>query len=256
MKLEEYGEVMAYEAAFWMQGLTNPRYPVKELGRLSMELAGKLRALAIITLLVKGDIDRFYYTLIRSGNVREIYLQRLSENGIEQDHHRVSGRYEPLLDAIAAGDLALARRIVDISPADWQKGHEYEDDYCYAQILHRLIQETPPEQEILPLLEQFEAYLEGESSARLDLCRGLVDQNQNAFDEAFDDLLSEQEANISADKQRGQLEEASVIAQRHVFIEGLAILRLAEMRGLTTQTEYRYCPSLARVAMTKPFPGE
>ncbi|MEW6381915.1 MAG: Imm49 family immunity protein [bacterium] len=256
MKLEEYGEPLAYEIAFWMQGLTNPEYPVEELGRLSLELSDKFRALAIIVLLVKGDSDLFYHNLIRSGRARLIYLQRLKSEGIGQDHHQASGRYEPLLDAIAAGDFELAHRIIELSPAEWQKGHEYEDDYCYAQVLHRLVQEPVPEQEIPPLFKQFEAYLEGQPSARLDVCRAIVEQDQPAFDEAFADLLDDREAQIAANKARGQLEEPSVVAQRQVFIEGLALLRLAGRRGLATQPDYRYCPSLARIPMKTPFPGE
>ena len=256
MQLEDYGEALAYDIAFWMQGLTNPTYPIEQLGKLSLELSDKLRALAIITLLVKGESDFFYHNLIRSGMARETYLQRLKDEGIEDDHHQASGRYEPLLDAIASGDLALAHRIVDLSPTEWRKGHEYEDDYCYAQILHRFIQEIPREQEIPSLLEQFEAYLEGQQSARLDICRALIQRDQNAFDEAFVALLDEQESKIDADKTRGQMEDPVIVAKRQVFIEGLAILRLAEGRRLTTQIEYRYCPSLARLPMRVPFPGE
>ena len=35
MELDEYGEPLAYELAFWMQGLTDPEYPLGELGSLS-----------------------------------------------------------------------------------------------------------------------------------------------------------------------------------------------------------------------------
>jgi Immunity protein 49 len=256
MKLEEYGRPFAYEIAFWMQGLKDPEYPVDELGTLSLELSSKLRSLAIMTLLVKADTDRFYHNLIRSGMARETYLQRLKDEAIDNHHHRASGRYEPLLDAIAAGDLELARHIADLSPREWQQGHEYEDDYCYAQILHRLVQEIPPEQELPSLLERFEVYLDGQASARLDVCRALAERDQDAFNEAFRGLLDDQEARIATDKARGEMEDPEIVAQRQVFVEGLAILRLAELRGLMTQQEYRFCPSLARVPMGTPFPGE
>ena len=256
MEFENYGELISFEIACWRQELIDPKYPVDELGTLSLELASKLRALGIMALLAKADSDLFYHNLIRGGIAREIYLQRLKNEGIDKDHHRASGRYASLLNAVAAGDMALARRIVDLSPAEWQKGHEYKDDYCYAQILHRLVQEAPPEQEIIPLLNQFETYLEGEPSARLNVCKALMERDQNTFDEAFDALLKEQEAKIAADKARCQMEDPIVMAQRLVFVEGLAILRLAEGRELATQFEYQYCPSLARIPMNIPFPGE
>ena len=70
-----------------------------------------------------------------------------------------------------------------------------------------------------------------------------MERDQNTFDEAFDALLKEQEAKIAADKARCQMEDPIVMAQRLVFVEGLAILRLAEGRELTTQLEYQYCNS-------------
>jgi hypothetical protein len=47
--------------------------------------------------------------------------------------------------------------------------------------------------------------------------------------------------------ERGQLEDVHVLAQRHVSIEGLALLRLADRRGIPTEREYLFCPSLARL---------
>jgi hypothetical protein len=35
----------------------------------------------------------------------------------------------------------------------------------------------------------------------------------------------------------------------------LGILRVAERLGFRTLSEYRYCPVLARLPMTIPFPG-
>jgi len=244
------------DTAFWMLSLDEPDYPVRELGDLCLDISAKLRALAIINILAFSDSDRYYHNLIRSGVTWEKYLSRLIHEQIQDDHHQCSSRYESLVDAVAAGDFDLARRLISLSTKAWMEGHEYEDDYCYAQILHRLIQEPTAEKEIPPLILQFETYLEGQPGARLDICKALLEKDQSAFDEAFDALLNEQEAKIIADKERGQLEEPVVIANRLVFVEGLAILRLAEKQGLKTQTEYRYCPSLARVPMKTPFPGE
>ena len=47
-----------------------------------------------------------------------------------------------------------------------------------------------------------------------------------------------------------------MIAERQVYIDGLALLRIAERLSFTVQAEYLYMPSLARVPMQRPFPGE
>ena len=256
MNLEQYIDVLVPDIAFWMLGLRDATYPVESMGRLSIELSEKLRALAVIVLLSDANSDRYYHNLIRSAKSRLIYLERLKKEAIDNDHHQSSGRYNALLDAVAAGEFDLAKRIVSLSPREWCNGHEYEDDYCYAQILHRLVQDTPPTAEIQALLTQFAAYLDGEPNARFEVCKALMEKDETSFDETFEALLAAQEMQIEQNKERGQLEEPIVIANRLVFVEGLAILRLADKQGLKTQSEYRYCPSLARVPMKTPFAGE
>jgi hypothetical protein len=256
MRLEEYSETLAYEVAFWAQGLTNPKYPLAEMGALSLDLSRKLRALAIMALVVGGSTDSFCHNLIRSGLGRLAYLKRLQASGQRSDHHWCSARYEPFLDALAAGDFALAREIIALSPSEFRDGHEYEDDYSYAQILSCWVAQPSRDSEVPGLLDRFAQYVEDQPNARLAVCRALAARDQTAFDEAFADVLLARDLEIEAAKTRGQLEEPHVVALRRVFVEGLAILRMAELRGLSTEREYRYCPSLAREPMRMPFPGE
>src|SRR5207249_7380990 len=139
MKLTEYLDSLSYDIGFWLAGIKNPDYPIGQLGDLSMEVSTKLRAAAIIVLVAKGDSDTFFHNLIRSANCRVTYLERLRDVRITDDHHQASGRVSGLVDAVAASDFVTARQIATLSPREWMNGHEYEDDFCYAQILHGLI---------------------------------------------------------------------------------------------------------------------
>lgn len=256
MDLEECGRDLAYDVAFWSLGLSEPSYPARELGRLSMELVDKFRSLAIMALLAKGDCDAFYHHLIRGARARQTYLSRLAAQSIDDDHHQASGRFDAVINAVAAADFDLAREIAELSPSEWRQGHEYEDDYCYAQLLHGFVQQPVPEDELPSVADRLEAYLDGEPLPRLDVCRALLSRDQGAFDEAFADLIDWREAEIAAAIARSQAESPPVMVQRLVFVEGLAVLRLAEHRGLVTQDEYDHCPSMARLPMRQPFPGE
>ena len=55
---------------------------------------------------------------------------------------------------------------------------------------------------------------------------------------------------------RHKIEDRVSIAFRQVYVDGLALLRIAERLKLPLQSEYLYMPSLARVPMQQPFPGE
>jgi hypothetical protein len=256
MKLQDCAEQLAWEIAFWLDSFEDPDYPLDQLGKLVEEMGEKLRALGIVLLLTNADSDAFYYNLIRSGRARRAYLQRIHDDGAMDDHHFASGRYQPFLDAVAANEKELAEEIVRLSPSDWRQSAEYEDDFCYAQLLHRLLEASSGADEVEALFEKFEAHLDGEDDARLNICRALATSDQEDFDDAFQALIEAREVQIAEDQERGKLEEPKTVAQRHVFVEGLAILRLAESRGISTTREYPLCPSLARVAMQVPFSDE
>jgi hypothetical protein len=155
---------------------------------------------------------------------------------------------------LAAGDISLAQTIIELSPIEFLKQHEYEDDYCYARILHGLV--SGQEELLGDMLSRFAVYLEGIENGRLLVARALTNRNQDGFDAGFQALLLDRQKEIAKDVERRQVETPEIIAARRVFIEGLAILRLAEQVGLATEQEYLFCPSLARIPMTRPFPGE
>jgi hypothetical protein len=256
VKLADYRETLAYDAAFWLTAFQNPDYPLRQLGEVCAQVTPKLRAAAIIALIANGDSDTFLHNLIRSARCRIAYLQRAREEGAAGEHHQASSWVGPFLDAVAAADFASARQIVSLSVSSWLPGHEYEDEFCYAQMAHGLISVPTDVTRIEMLGERFEQVLAGEPDARLDVCRAIVRRDQAAFDEAFEALLAQRTRQIDAEKARKRIEEPTMMAERQIYIEGLAILQIASRLKFTTQAEYLYCPSIARQAMRTPFPGE
>jgi hypothetical protein len=251
MIFEDCGLPISYEAAFFIEAMEDPELPLDDMGELSLTIGQKLRSLAIIVLVSKGDRTLFGQNLVRSGRVRVAYLRRLQREGVNNDHDSASGRIDGLMDALAASDLELGREIVGVSRTSWLQGSEYEDDFCYAQLIHGLLSQETDEAVTNAIIEQFEKVLDGRPSARLDVCRALRNREQTAFDDAFDGLIHEREEKIAADKARFQLEEPEAMSQRLIYLEGLAVLRLATLQGLKTEADYLFCPSIAR--LTEPF---
>jgi hypothetical protein len=256
VKLTEYQEILAYDIAFWLTAFQEPDYSPGQLGDVAVQVSAKLRAAAIVALLTSGDSDIFFHNLIRSARSRIAYLQRLHDAGISGEHHQASGRVDPFLDAVAAADFGSARQIVALSPRDWLQGHEYEDDFCYAQIVHGLILVPTDLTRLEGLFERYEGVLAGASEPRLDVARSIARRDQAAFNQAFESLLAARTRQIEAERARKKIEEPMMMAERQVYVEGLAMLQIAGRLGFTTQPEYLYCPSLARVPMQRPFPGE
>jgi len=256
VRLSEYQEILAYDIAFWSSAFQTSDYPPEQLGEVAVQVSAKLRAAAIVALLINGDSDTYFHNLIRSARCRIAYLQRLRDAGLGGDHHQASGRVGPFLDAVAAADFDSARQIMALSPREWLSGHEYEDDFYYAQIVYRLITIPTDITRLDNLFERFERVLDGQADARLDVCRAITRRDQVAFEQAFEAFLAERTRQIAAEKARNKIEEPAMMAERQVFVDGLALLQIATRLRFATQPEYLYCPSSARVPMQRPFPGE
>lgn len=255
MQLSEHLIPFAYDTAYWLTAIYEDECTIEELSDLSLEVSGKLRALAIMMLLVEGDVDRFHHNLTRSGLVRARFLEHCTRDGALV-YHQASGRFDGIVDSIASGHFEMARRIAAASPTTWLPDQEYEEDYCYAQLLHLLVQPNLVLGEADQLLARFAEATEDVMEPRLELCEALIRGAQAQFDQAFTLLLDARETQIEKNKARGQLVEPAIAAERSVFIEGLAILQLATARGMVTRSEYPFCPSMARQNASTDFPGD
>jgi len=254
MSLEDALGPLAMDTVFWMEAVNDPATPVDQLGDICLEVEQKLRAIGVILLLSRGNSDGFFHNLLRGAKTWETYLARCRAQA-PQDHNFCAGLFHPLLDALAARDRTLAIRLCALPPTAYRAGHENEDDYCYARVLSGLITGTPAAGDIPALLELCVQQGDAMSRARAEVLRTLTERDATAFGDAFRALLRTREEQIVADEDRGQIAGPVVQAERRLFVEGIALLNLADERGVATEADYPMCPSLARVPMIRPFAG-
>ncbi|MFH0926007.1 MAG: Imm49 family immunity protein [bacterium] len=230
---------------------------LNEIGSLCEGIYHQYRSLAICKILMDGDTDGFYHDLIRSAHIRLYYLSRCHNENYLTNPRIVASRSEPFFDALAADQLEIAAKIGLLSAQEWWPEDEYEDDFYYAHFIHRYITFDPGiKNELEAILTRFEKSLQGDASARLEVCKGFITRDQQAFDAAFYQLLDERTSQIELDQDTALGEEMTFQTERHIFIEGLAILKIAEKVGFTMQQEYLYCPAIARLPMKTPFPDD
>jgi hypothetical protein len=255
MILADTLEPLTYDAAYWIQGVWDPEYPLEDLGDVCVELGQKLRAIGIISLLTAANIDNFQHNLIRGAACWEVFLSRCRAESHTDHHDFCAGRIEPLLSAIAGHDDARAARLAELGPGEHRAGHEHEADYAYARALQAFVSKAVAESSVPALLALCAEKGDEMCATRAAVGEALLAREQAAFDESFASLIRARQAQIEGDKQRGKLEDACVAAEREIFVEGLALLAIAEQRRLVVQPDYAMCPSLARERMRKPFPG-
>lgn len=231
---------------------------VSTLGKVYHDLASHHRAYGICVLLADAEVDGFFHGLIQSALTWKYFLSHSQSEGTRNSPYRRASLNAPFLDSVAAGQWKLARQLAALSADSWLQGEEYEDDFAYARLLHHLMTfERADRAASQQLLEQFTRALEGGSDVRLELARALVEKDQAAFDSSFEDLL---EAHDFKMRKIADPRVDSVLAReytfepnRHVMVEGLAILQVAGRLGLKLEPEYKFCPSLARRTEYAPF---
>jgi hypothetical protein len=252
---EDSFEEIEDQLDFLMANMTSPRCPLHDAGRFYDEYLFGLRAHAILYLLIDADGENFHHDLNIAGYVRRHLLRRCARYK-HSDSYMRSSRMEGFLDSVAAGNLDLATEIAALSSSDWGKEDEYEDDFCYARFQHLyLTRGNKAGPELDGLLQRFEKVLDGATSARLDLCKAFRQGNGSLFADAFASRLSEREKELKAEA--SQAEEFVVAAlNSQVFVEGLALLRIAERAGFSTEAEYESCPTLARLPPKAPPPAD
>ena len=186
--------------------------------------------------------------MTRSAHCRRYYLRRISSHSA--DHRLAISRTEAFLDAIAAGDLSTARSIADLSPNEWLRDGEYEDDFCYYSFLHSLILHPDRDDGRERTLLRFESALEDGDSQRLRVCWAMMERSRDAFVECFEALL--RDIRDKNDKKRQTIEDYELTYWPRCFIsvEGYALLRMAEILGMGVEgEEFVLCPHLGWLPM-------
>lgn len=232
-------------------------YPVARIGREIEMLSEYFQVLGICHILEFADQERLRENLVRSGFARRYFLRKSREDGNDKDARLALGRTEAFLCGLAAGNLKLAREIADLSINTWHPDWEYEDDFCYYLFLHRFVQEEAPVRaELADLLLKFEKVLEGGRSPRLDVCKALFARNDDALRAALTALMEQRDEEMIEARERNlERDPAACVcwARSFVSIEGLALLRVAELAGMSPLEpgeELPLCPTLAMLPIS------
>lgn len=230
--------------------------PIRSVGVDLEEAVGWFQALGICNLLLYADTDRFYENLIHSGHTRRYFLRKSREQASMDDYQLAISRWDSFIDVVAAGDFRLAREIVAASPAAWVPGGEYEDDYLYRLFLHQLIGAPGVQRDaqLRATLDVWRTWLSGQPCGRLDCCIALLQRDSGAFDKTFVELIAQQQAQVAREAKMVLAADITFEPRSRIFVEGLALLRLAQALGFTLRPDYPLCPALARAAAVKPPP--
>jgi hypothetical protein len=206
-----------------------------------------LKMLAYGKLLVDADVPTFHaHLLCAAVNWRELLTHARAEG-----QSVAASMNDPLLGAIASWRMDLALELAELS-ARTRTEPEYEDEFLGAFFLQEYVRARAGRTDtanLERLCQDIDDYL-GEPSPRTDTLRALARADGAAFAGAFR-AWNETVATTLSDPDAPGATFSSGIT-RHVWLEGLAVLRLAGEAGLPLEPELR--PHLPELIL-RPLPA-
>lgn len=212
-----------------------------------LQIPSRFRQLGCGRLLSDLDVDGFADALYKAA---KSYLETLDSRdrfSEEDAYYLCGGRAAPMLDALAVGAFDLAAAITERMPPEPEPDMEYEDDFRFFQLLGLLA--TKSEREACrPVLERFEAALEGIASARFDVVQALSERDSQAFGEALLARIDEWAEAIARGRESEKLDPYFAKTEAYICVEAAGLVQLARRLDLETRDEYPFVPDIVLAA--------
>ncbi|KFE70578.1 hypothetical protein DB31_5620 [Hyalangium minutum] len=245
------------DAAMKLEGLMDDFRPGADRDTLLAQVNDillSLHTIAVATLLVDGNPQGFFLNLCRAAENGRRLLELLQARQLTPPP---ASWNMPLLAALAAGNFPQADAIAAASTSTWLHAEvrEYEDEFLWAVILQQLAHhKPPPASRVEPLIARLEKLNKKEYGSRCALARALLTQSSSGFAKAFEAARLDYEVRIEKEAQEFGTPVTAFAPHRFLWLEGLALLRLAERAGIPLEgADLKYCPPLARVPMAAKY---
>jgi hypothetical protein len=213
------------------------------------DVCARSRQLGCGLLLLDLDAEGFQRSLFQSARLYTWLLdQRTAHPGLDA-YYLCKSRAQPLLDALALNQLELARSIGAKLDAPWAPKMEPEEDFRYFDLLSGPLLARQPDE---ARLAAFERCLE-EPSTRFDVAAALLRQDADAFWKALATLTREWADDIQADRRQDALDAYFAQTEAHLFVEGMAWVRLAGLWGFSAPERLPFMPKEAFQPPTEPL---
>lgn len=245
-------EVLQHNSRFILeQALESIRLagPDEASGLAYVNAAYHYRTLAVCELLFEANAHRCFGFLCKSAQVRLQFLKRVAAGHGADARYLCTSHNFPFADALAAGDFSTAYNIAILSPQQPLREVEYVDDFLRFHFLHLLCRKVyaAEDPDLDSVLEQWETVLEGGEDYYLAVCKALWHRDVDRFSDALGELVAQRKNKMAVLKQDDTTDDQIWLSQAPVFMNGLALIRLAEALDLTIDDEFDTIPEVGHL---------
>lgn len=220
-------------------------------GELYFDVGLNWRVRGTCRLLLEADTRGFATCLGRSAQTRIEYLAKRGSDADPDPNWYCLSKNLGFEDALAAGLVPEARRISDLSPKEWLPDAEDEDDHRFALFLHLALAALRDGSgaKLPATLDELPALRDDAEDPRAGIARAIAAADAGELAAALEATLDAREEKIRALRKTPGVSKELLATEGALWIEGLAILRVAELAGIAVPPEARYLPAESRVAV-------
>lgn len=244
--LPVYRENARYYIEEFLDGLKS----LKPSWDSAQEISKLYRTLAISSLFLDDD-ERAFFTNLSNSAYAFLYVgEKLKPQGF------VVSKNGAFFDAVACRNDEAARRIARLCPVKHSPDFEYEDDFIFVSFLMKKYCLDAAPKELATMMARYEELLNGDHDPHFELCKALEGSDVELFNKSLGELIEKREAYYRklTDDESISPEDAAIEAK--LYVDGLALLNLAEKSGMDIREEYSYIPNKLRVQVAITFNAE
>jgi len=160
------------------------------------------------------------------------------------NEEKITSKAAPFFDAVACKDFRTAREIARHSRHIWNEQEEYEDDFLYVFFLMSKFFLEGTRLELNAIIERYVMLLDGAMDVHCAICKSFFENDSYAFEASLSELLSQKEDYLKCGMNRDEIPEEEWVTEGLLSVEGIALVRLAEIQGFKTGNNYLFVPSI------------
>ena len=207
-------------------------------------VAACYRVLAACALLLDSDTAQYHLYLCNAAQARLDFLRRAEGAGAIRPNYLCCSKGLGFACAVAAEDWQTAKEIATRSPKSHDPRAEYEDDFLFFHFMHNLVLDPSNAATASAIIARWEQVLEGGASGHFDVCKCIQQADQKSFPLAFESLVESRQRRLDVYEQDISADRELLAVERGLFIDAVAVAKLARARGLRLQGGYVGAPEL------------
>ena len=202
------------------------------------------------------DVNEFSANLYCSAKTYLELLFACQKKQVDIYYHWRSFSF-PLLDAIIIKADNLSREIIKHSIEDCfsEKG-EIEEDFWYFKLIGSFLAESDNYQQQESFFSSFKKSMDGGSSSRYEVLKSIFDSDGASFSLGFNKFVNEWQKENATERKCGRMDPYDDPTTANICLEGLALLRLAQKKGIQIEKEYTFIPDIAIQMNIQEFPED